>query len=366
MQDHPAESLSPADHFARIKEIITEGLCSDFYDYVSACKLNVCSVASCSGENLLHAAIQSHNPLFPSHVVALAESQSPESEVRAWINAPMGNGRLTPLHLAAYKGRPRVVRLLIQKGAEIRRVNSYGMNVVHFASQNNQPWVIAFFKEEHNFPLDERDEDGNSPLHWACHFGSVNAAEFLLKWVFDSVNAKNKLGLSPLHLAVESALGSNSTRLMRILLFAGADRSLADQRGQKPIDIVRTAKDTNTYPSTTISDLEKSLSDSNHCQCLMLKIPLKKLKPNPFLMFPFVITYSFAQFVTWTVALPSTSELKGRNRVFVDVALRAGEFGDVRSEHVFLRARVDDQSGHPPQKKQQNPHCTCLLLRSRR
>eukprot|EP00826_Nyctotherus_ovalis_P066015 TRINITY_DN9731_c0_g1_i1.p1 TRINITY_DN9731_c0_g1~~TRINITY_DN9731_c0_g1_i1.p1 ORF type:complete len:274 (+),score=56.43 TRINITY_DN9731_c0_g1_i1:481-1302(+) len=272
----------------------------------------------------------------------------------------MGNGRLTPLHLAAYRGRPRVVRLLVQKGAEIRSVNSYGMGVIHFASQSNQPWVIAYFKEEHDFPLDERDEDGNTPLHWACHFGSVNAAEFLLKWTFDSLNVKNKLGLSPLHLAVESALASNSTRLIRILLFAGADRNLADQRSQKPIDIIKAAKDTNRYLSTTINDLEKSLIDSNHCQCLMLKIPLKKLKPNPFLIFPFVITYSFAQFITWTVALPSTLELKGRDWVFADVLLRAGKFGGVCSEHVFLCARVDDQSGRSPQKKQQNPHCTWI------
>jgi ankyrin repeat protein len=228
--------------------------------------------------------------------------------MKTWINGPMGKGELAPLHLAAYKGRPRVVRLLVQKGAEIRKKSKYGMSVIHFAAQNNQPWLIAYFKEEHGFDLDERDKDGNTPLHWACHFGSVNAAEFLLKWTPSSLNTKNKLGLSPLHLAVESVLASNSIRLIRVLLFAGADRNQVDNRGHKPIDII--TKDT-TLPIVT--ELESALIESNDCQCLMLKIPLRKLKSNSRLVFIFIFLHCVTHFFTWTLALPSTLLLTHRS-----------------------------------------------------
>lgn len=226
--------------------------------------------------------------------------------MKKWVNSPMGKGELTPLHLAAYKGRPRAVRLLVQKGAKIDQESKYGMNVTHFAAQINQPWVIAYFKEEHAFPLDKRDEDGNTPLHWACHFGSVNAAEFILKWSLSSLNTKNKLGLTPLHLAVESALSINSIRLIRVLLFAGADRSIEDKRGQKAIDIVIANKETTRYNNTIINELENALKDTKDCQCFMLRIPLKKLKPNSRLVFIFVFVHCFAHFFTWTIALPST------------------------------------------------------------
>jgi len=214
----------------------------------------------------------------------------------------MGKAELTPLHLAAYNARPRVIRLLVQKGTDIKKKSKYGMNVIHFAAKNNQPWLIAYFREEHGFDLDERDEDGNTPFHWACHFGSVNAAEFLLKWTPSSLNAKNKLGLSPLHLAVESVLRSDSIRLIRVLLFAGADRNQVDSRGQKPIDIVRDVKENRPI----ITELENALIESNDCQCLMLKIPLKKLKPNSRLVFTFILLHCVTHFFTWTLVLPST------------------------------------------------------------
>ena len=59
------------DHFNKLKEIIEDRLCSKFYDYIETHKLTVCSINNSNGENLLHVAIQSPNPLFPSHVISI-------------------------------------------------------------------------------------------------------------------------------------------------------------------------------------------------------------------------------------------------------------------------------------------------------
>ena len=217
----------------------------------------------------------------------------------------MGKNGLTPLHIAAYMGKSKIIRLLVRKGALISLNSKYGMNVVHFAAQNNQPWAIAYFHEEHGFPLDEKDEDGNTPLHWACHFGSATTAEFILKWSPHSINEPNSLYQTPLHLATESAIASDSTRLVRILLFADADRGAADYKGRKPIDVVDKAIQDQNYMSETLNELKKMLSEPKECACLMLKIPIKKMHPDKALVIAFIVLQIIAHFFCCSIGLSS-------------------------------------------------------------
>lgn len=49
--------------------------------------------------------------------------------------------------------------------------------------------------------LNEIDNKGSTPLHWACYIGSENSVNFLCSWNID-VNIADKEGqLTPLHLA---------------------------------------------------------------------------------------------------------------------------------------------------------------------
>jgi len=47
-----------------------------------------------------------------------------------------------------------------------------------------------------------KDNNGNTPLHWAAHGGHRSVAEFLMANKAE-VNAQNELGLTSLHLAVQ-------------------------------------------------------------------------------------------------------------------------------------------------------------------
>lgn len=208
-------------------------------------------------------------------------------------------------------GKAKIIKLLVQKGASIVQNSKYGMNVVHFAAQNNQPWAIAYFYEVHRLDLSVKDEDGNTPLHWACHFGSVTAAEFLLKWCPQSLNCKNGAGHTPLHLAVESAIASNSTRLVRVLLFAGASRSITDNCGLKPIDIDPTSPSGRKLNSEAGGELKKMLAEPTECACLMLRIPVKKLEPDKKLTWVFVGLILLSNLVCIAVAIPRMAFLCG-------------------------------------------------------
>jgi palmitoyltransferase len=218
-----------------------------------------------------------------------------EADFANWIDAKMSKNGLTPLHIASYKGKNEIIRKLLNSGARHTIKSKYGMNVVHFAAQNNQPWPITFFREQYNVDLDDKDDDGNTPLHWACHFGSITAAEFILKWT-KALNECNNAGHSPLRLAVESAISNDNTRLVRILLFAGADRNLKDKEGKIPIEVVTSAEEEGKYEQETINELKKMLVEPKDCACLMLRIPMKKLELNPFLVVCFFIFKILANF----------------------------------------------------------------------
>jgi ankyrin repeat protein len=63
----------------------------------------------------------------------------------------------------------------------------------------------------------------STPLHWACYCGSLTVCTMLLAWDV-SFNAQDVSGMTPLHLAVESAQEKvEDCSLIRWLLAHGAD-----------------------------------------------------------------------------------------------------------------------------------------------
>lgn len=125
-----------------------------------------------------------------------------KKEVAKWMNEPSDQG-YRAIHYASYRGNIEILSKLLENGAEVDIRNKRGLNVLHMASQGNQPSSLVYFKEKFLFDIQSPDEMGSTPLHWACYTGSETAATFLLSWKLD-VNTKDKEGLTPLHLAVMS------------------------------------------------------------------------------------------------------------------------------------------------------------------
>ena len=90
-----------------------------------------------------------------------------------------------PLFVAARSGRPEVVKLLLEYGADPNKVNSMGNTPLWFAAQSPaQPASerIAVMKILLNAGADlhHRCEDGTTALHFAAWRGPVEVVEFLL------------------------------------------------------------------------------------------------------------------------------------------------------------------------------------------
>jgi len=72
--------------------------------------------------------------------------------------------------------------------------------------------------------LDEVDNRGSTPLHWACYSKSEFALSYILA-MNPNLETKDQAGFTPLHLAIKSVGELKSTRPVRALLLKGASRA---------------------------------------------------------------------------------------------------------------------------------------------
>ena len=74
-------------------------------------------------------------------------SSEPEFQTRLteWVNAKTTKDEFTAIHYAAYRGNVEMSKLLIEIGADPYSTNSHGLNVLHIATQGDQPASLFFF-----------------------------------------------------------------------------------------------------------------------------------------------------------------------------------------------------------------------------
>ena len=90
--------------------------------------------------------------------------------------------------------------------------------------------------------INSTDDEQSTPLHWACFAGSDTASYYLQSWGC-KVNAQDNVGNTPLHLAVRSAEHWPNTRAIKELLIKGASRSMTEETGLRPVDLIEEIKD---------------------------------------------------------------------------------------------------------------------------
>ena len=65
-----------------------------------------------------------------------------------------------------------------------------------------------------------KNRDGETPLHWASHYGQIESVKLLLKKPGVDVNAKNREGETPLYRAMCSSK-SNVVAVSKLLITSG-------------------------------------------------------------------------------------------------------------------------------------------------
>ena len=153
--------------------------------------------------------------------------------ILTYVNAKNREGD-TALHYASFNGNIKIIKYLIELGADLDISNNRGLNVLHFAAQGNQPASLIFFKEKYKLNLDSFDDCGARPLHWACYSNAFQAAEFLMSWEVD-VNIRDNEGNTPLHLCVIN----NDKKLVKLLQQHRVDPMIKNKKGESAITLAK-------------------------------------------------------------------------------------------------------------------------------
>ncbi|CAG2166137.1 unnamed protein product, partial [Oppiella nova] len=137
------------------------------------------------GETALHVAFREGNVKVKSFI--LNSLKEHPRTLKKLINAKDNYGE-TVLHRAAESDKWDVVKLLVNKGADVNAKNRYGSTVLHFAAKSDK-WDVVKWLVEQGADVNAKDKDGETVLYWAARDDNWEVVKLLVNKGAD-VNAK--------------------------------------------------------------------------------------------------------------------------------------------------------------------------------
>ncbi len=190
---------------------------------------------------------------------------SAAQKLENFINEKNKEG-ITALHYAVSNGNIKMVEFLKKCGANLDAVTNTGKNIMHIAAGSNQPSMLIYLFLYEAQDITSVDENGSTPLHWACYYSAEESVNYILSLKVD-VNAQDKEKFTPLHLAVSN----NSINIVRLLLQKEADKKIANNNNELPIDIAH---------KKHYQEIEDILSNKEYNPLCTLEMPIEYIKPN--------------------------------------------------------------------------------------
>ena len=156
------------------------------------------------------------------------------------LEARDSRGR-TPAHVAAFASEDEALRILAEAGADMNAFEWQAYDVVTIAAVADDPDLMSLAIELGNDPGLTTSPYLGTALIAAAHLGHDEVVRRLIA-AGAPLDHVNNLGWTALIEAV--ILGDGGPRhqaVVRDLLEAGADRSIADRQGRTPLDLARSA-----------------------------------------------------------------------------------------------------------------------------
>lgn len=166
----------------------------------------------------------------------------------------------TPLHAAAENGFHDIVVLLVEQDADVNAQDNDGWTPLHWAcsmklEDGAGPTVEALLKGEASVGI--QTTEGDTALHFAAANGHLEAVKLLIK-AGANVNRHNDEEITPAHVAASRG----HTEIIKELRSAGADMTRRNSRGNNPLHFASRANQLDTLQELTNSDPD-ALNEAN-------------------------------------------------------------------------------------------------------
>ena len=190
-----------------------------------------------NGLTPLHQSISLNLYDLSKEMIIIAKNNLSQEEFISFINSGTNKGQ-TPLHYASFVGNIKLIKLLIQNGADISIKTNNNFNVLHLAVMGNKITSFYYFIKKYKIDINSKDSKDNTILHLATFFNSKKLFNFLLTVKKIKINSRNKDGFTPLHFAVIN----RNISMIKKLLMKGAKCNIKNGKLDTPIELAKKNK----------------------------------------------------------------------------------------------------------------------------
>ena len=86
----------------------------------------------------------------------------------------------TPLHVAVLASHFHIIKILLERGANVNQIMAEGETALHIAAVTGH-LAITRLLLSHEGMIDAKNDEGRTPLHKAAAFGKSSVVELLLE-----------------------------------------------------------------------------------------------------------------------------------------------------------------------------------------
>ncbi|WP_297204616.1 ankyrin repeat domain-containing protein [uncultured Brachyspira sp.] len=196
------------------------------------------------GLSALHFAIKNNNPdavrlLLANRDINL-EAELPEGYFTHLVNDQADAiyiGKSTPLLYAIFKssGNNDIVNMLIRKGANVNARDEEGWSTFLYAASFGNPDILRRLLSKNRRLINTKTKNNSTALQMAVVYDNLENIKYLVERLKIDIDAQDDDGWTALYYAA----ANNKKDAYKLLLKLGADKSITNNDGLKPADVLK-------------------------------------------------------------------------------------------------------------------------------